>query len=77
MGYMFCTSACYGCGRVFTYNPDLVPSIRINSKGQPDPSGQREPICEDCVERANPIRIKNGLEPIRIVPGAYEAQEVL
>lgn len=30
MGYVFATSACYGCKRIFNYNPNLVPSVRIN-----------------------------------------------
>jgi hypothetical protein len=32
----------------------------------------REPICRNCVERVNPQRIKNGLEPIVPLPDAYE-----
>lgn len=63
-GYMFVLGTCYGCGRSFTFNPERVPSIR------------NEPICRYCVEVANPIRIQNGLNPIVILPGAYEAQEV-
>jgi hypothetical protein len=65
MGYAFCTSPCIGCGRVFNYNPVRVPSVTIK--------GSREPICETCVARANPLRIANGLEPIVPLPGAYDA----
>lgn len=65
MGYAFCTSACFGCKRLFSYNPMRVPSIPIN--------GSREPICEACVRRANPLRIKNGLDPIVPFPDAYES----
>lgn len=75
MAYMLCTSNCFGCKRLFSYNPDLVPSIRVNSRGQADPNGTREPICQTCVERVNPLREKNGLEPIAVLPGAYDAQE--
>jgi hypothetical protein len=64
MGYVMAMGACVGCGRVFNFNPNAVPSVPVN--------GVREPICRDCVERANPIRIKNGLEPISIRPDAYE-----
>ena len=64
MGYMFCMGPCCGCGKVFSFNPHDVPSAIVN--------GEREPICEPCVIAANPIRIANGLEPIRIRPGAYE-----
>lgn len=63
--YAFATSRCFGCKRIFTYNPVRVPSIPIN--------GSREPICATCVERVNPLRIANGLEPIVPLPDAYEA----
>jgi len=69
MGYAFCTSSCFGCGRIFSYNPMRVPSVPANIS----PTGTREPICEACVERVNPLRIKNGLEPIVPAPDAYEA----
>ena len=68
MGYMMVIGPCFGCGRTFSFHPDRVPSITIN--------GIREPICLNCVERANPIRVQNGLDPIRILPGAYEPEEV-
>jgi len=69
MAYMVATAPCWNCGRVFSFNPSLVPSLRVN--------GQREAICRPCIERANPIRIERGLEPIPILPGAYEPEEVL
>ena len=65
MGYAMCYSSCFGCGRVFGYNPHRVPSVRID--------GVRQPVCADCVERVNPERIKNGLEPIVPAADAYEA----
>jgi hypothetical protein len=64
---------CYGCKRTFSFNRERVPSIHVNAQGKPDPKGAREPICRECVERANPRRIANGLPPIVIVEGAYEA----
>lgn len=64
MGYALAMGACIGCGRMFAFNPVRVPSIRVN--------GSREPICADCVARANPLRIANGLEPIVPAPDAYE-----
>jgi hypothetical protein len=69
MAYMSAISPCFGCGQVFSYNPELVPSIR-------DEKGVRQPVCRDCIDRANPKRIANGLEPIVPLPGAYEPQEV-
>ena len=59
--------ACFGCGRVFTYNPMRVPSFP-----HPKP-GSREPICRDCIERVNPLRIANGLPPIVPARDAYDA----
>jgi hypothetical protein len=67
MGFMLAHGECYGCKRFFSFNPDLVPSIRIN--------GNREPVCQSCVDAANPQRLKNGLPPIEVLPGAYDAQE--
>ena len=59
-------SPCISCGRIFSYNPVRVPSWR-------DPkTNSREPICLACVERINPKRIANGLEPIVPAPDAYE-----
>jgi hypothetical protein len=66
MGYVSAMSPCIGCGNVFSYNPMRVPSCSAVT-------GKREPICARCVERVNPIRIKNGLEPIVPHPDAYEA----
>jgi hypothetical protein len=62
---------CYGCKRTFSFNRERVPSIHVNAQGKPDPKGAREPICRECVERANPRRIANGLPPIVILEGAY------
>lgn len=75
MGYVFVLSPCFGCGVPFSYNPNLVPSIRVNARGQPDLNGEREPICHGCVRQANPSRIANGLSPIEVMPGAYDAAE--
>jgi hypothetical protein len=66
MGYVVATSPCIGCGKLFAYNPHKVPSCSAVT-------GRREPICEDCVHRVNPMRKANGLEEIVILPGAYDA----
>jgi hypothetical protein len=62
---------CYGCKRTFSFNRERVPSIHVNAQGKPDPKGARKPICRECVDRANPRRIANGLPPIVILEGAY------
>jgi hypothetical protein len=64
-GYAFCVGHCYGCKQLFTFNPLLVPSIDIQ--------GSKEPICQSCAEKANPVRTQNGLDPITPLPGAYDA----
>ena len=65
MGYALAHSHCIGCKQFFSYNPMRVPSVVIN--------GVREPICQNCVNRANPERVKNGLPPIVPASGAYDA----
>jgi hypothetical protein len=64
MGFAFGMGPCVGCGNIFSFNPNRVPSIRI--------MGERQPICYECVQRANPLRKENGLEPIQIFPDSYE-----
>ena len=67
MGYYLAMGPCIGCGRTFSFNPDKVPSTSAVT-------GTREPICQGCVDRINPMRVKNGLQPIVPLPGAYEPQ---
>jgi hypothetical protein len=66
MGYAICTGNCFGCNRLFSFNPVRVPSIR-------NANGEKQPVCKECIDRANPLRVKNGLEPIVPAPDAYEA----
>lgn len=68
MGYMIAMGPCCICRQVFSFNPELVPSIRIN--------GEREPVCRSCMEQGNAIRREKGLQPFAILPGAYEPEEV-
>ena len=68
MGYMMVVGPCIGCGRVFSFNPNSVPSCSAVT-------GKREPICRDCVDRVNPMRAKHGLAPIVPAPDAYDAAE--
>ena len=65
MGYALAMGNCVLCRGLFSFNPMRVPSVRIN--------GSKEPLCRDCVERANPLRVAHGLPPIVIMPDAYEA----
>ena len=72
MSFVSCLGDCGSCGRLFSFSPTLVPSLPANLTR----TGNKEPVCRDCVERANPERIKNGLTPIVILEGAYEGDEV-
>lgn len=56
----FATGNCGQCGKLFTFNPHLVPSLN------------NVPFCKTCIDRANPVRIAKGLQPITILPGAYD-----
>jgi hypothetical protein len=64
MGYAFAMGPCLLCRRPFTFNPLTVPSFRVN--------GDREPICQSCIEAVNRKRVEAGVEPFTIAPDAYE-----
>jgi hypothetical protein len=64
MGYAIVYGECIGCRRFFSFNPIRVPSCSAIT-------GSREPICQACVDRVNPVRVKNGLEPIVPADDAY------
>ena len=64
MGYVMMHGFCLSCNKLFGFNPHKVPSYPIN--------GQREPVCKECIDEANPQRIANGLDPIIPDPTAYE-----
>jgi len=68
MGYAIMFGTCFCCRRTFGFNPNKVPSLR-------DADNVRQPVCKDCVDTANPVRIKNGLEPIHYAPDAYQPCE--
>jgi hypothetical protein len=64
MGYAITMGYCINCGNLFSFNPVHVPSLRVR--------GVRQPVCRHCIERANPLRRKNGLPEIVPHPDAYE-----
>jgi len=66
MGYVFISGNCWTCGGLFTFNPVRVPSIT-------DGSGVRQPICRNCIELANRMRMDKGMEPFPVPVDAYEA----
>ncbi len=67
MAYMLVYGPCYACKVPMSYNPNTVPSLPVD--------GVRQAICRDCIEQANPQRVKNGLPEIVIRADAYEAAE--
>jgi hypothetical protein len=60
MGYLFVIGPCWGCKRVFTYNPVHVPSV--NNDG----------VCSDCMAEINRQLVAKGHEAIEIHAEAYE-----
>lgn len=63
MGFVFCIAPCVSCGAPLSFNPNLVPSVRVQ--------GEKRPVCRTCIENANNIRKTKGLELLVILPGAY------
>lgn len=63
--FVFVFSACVLCGNPFGYNPNSVPSLKVD--------GHREPVCLSCHTRANAVRRAHGLAPWPDpLPDAYE-----
>lgn len=60
MGYIAVIGQCLCCKRPFSFHPNKVPSLN------------GEPVCKECVDKANPIRIQKGLPPITYSDDAYE-----
>lgn len=70
MAYMTLMCRCYTCGAPLLCNPLRVPSVPAHLTT----TGEKEPVCKACVDRANPQRAKRGLPPIVILPGAYDPE---
>lgn len=61
-GYIFVMGHCIACKALITFNPNLVPSIRVD--------GEKEPLCRACAERWRKIHNR---PDVVIHPDAYEA----
>ena len=79
-GYLILYGACWSCGRLFTSDPDLVPSLPVDpvtntpadvGAHADDAEYVKQPICRTCVERSNEQRRAAGRPLIDILPGAY------
>ena len=67
--FAFVYGSCVGCGRQISFSPNRVPSIRVD--------GSREPLCRGCFDRWNEIhRTSKGLEPIKLMEGAYAPEKI-
>lgn len=64
MGYAMMFAPCIGCGKSFGFNPNKVPSIRVD--------GVRQPVCRECFERRQQYREAHGLPREPLNPDAYE-----
>lgn len=62
---------CVSCGVIFAFDPDRVPSLRVNAQRQPDPTGDRQPVCQGCWDRRQAHRRQQGLPAETLLPGAY------
>lgn len=65
-GWAIAMGPCFGCGRVFGFHPHHVPSFP-----HPD-TGEREPVCGECMAEVNRRRVARGDAPWPIHPDAYE-----
>jgi hypothetical protein len=46
-GYYWAMGTCVACGSTISFNPDYVPSIRVD--------GKKEPLCRGCFGQWNQI----------------------
>ena len=65
MGYITAMGECYVCKKLFSFNPTSVPSIK-----SPE-SGEKEPICEDCIAIINTKRSEIGIALWPVSDDAY------
>ena len=65
LGYITLIAVCFRCQKTFSSNPDLTPHLRFQG-------GERQPICEPCMQEANRQRVAWGLEPFNYPKNAYE-----
>jgi hypothetical protein len=64
VGFTLCIAPCAGCGKIITFNPVRVPSVRVH--------GVKEPVCKECIDKANFLRKEKGLQELEYASDAYE-----
>jgi hypothetical protein len=55
---------CGLCNGLFHFHWQLVPCLSF--------SGQRLPVCEECIDGINLAREEEGLDPLPVHPDAYQ-----
>lgn len=60
------SAPCVVCGRVFSFNPIRVPSVRLHGQGP------RRPLCRSCAEWVRDERARRELPPLVIFDDAYD-----
>lgn len=58
-GFAIAIGRCRGCGGLFQFHPERVPSY------------DGEPLCRLCVAWINRQRVAAGMEPVAVLPGAF------
>lgn len=85
-GVLALLADCYRCGTPFLSNPETVVSVsvcvecRIPGRVHHPTCSQamesvRKPLCKPCVDVLNGQRVRIGLSPIVVIPGAYLEEE--
>lgn len=64
-GFVFMLGECFACHKMFSFNPHRVPSML-------DDKNVRQPICAECITKANTVRAARGLPDIVPHVDAYE-----
>ncbi len=62
-GYMMLHADCFLCHRLFSSNPNRVPSVN------------NEPICRECIEAVNRARKAKGIPAFPVPSDAYDPAE--
>ena len=82
-GAYFATGPCCFCDAIFTFDPELVPSIPVDERGAIavddagafKPTTFKRPICEQCMTKINRLREQHEMPAIAVLDGAYAPAE--
>jgi hypothetical protein len=75
--------SCLACGKGFMFDPDTVVTVPIDpvSGLPPDMGGDPDrvvlrPVCDPCIELANPGRVRNGLPAVPPASQRYKGMSL-